>query len=65
MSTKATIYYNDNVHIYVELTPIEEETAWIEYRENGVFVQIEIMSFYDWCRLGFPDAGTIKNGGRG
>lgn len=61
MSTQATIYYNKNVHIYVELIPIDEQTVCIEYHENGVYVQVKIMSFDDWERLGFPLAGTIKN----
>ncbi len=55
MSTRATIWYSDENHIYIELL---DNTIHIEHEKGGVLVDVEIMPFEKWVELGFPKKTT-------
>jgi hypothetical protein len=53
MSTKATIFYDDenDVHIYEEMLTGE---VWVEVSRPGSYVNVRLMSLEEWLKYGFP-----------
>ena len=54
MSTRASIIYDEKsgVHIYDELL---DDNVYIEVEREGVEINIKIMPFNEWVKLGLPN----------
>lgn len=48
MSTRASLFYKDNIHVYEELL---DRTVHVEFQTQGAEVDIEIMTKEEWRKL--------------
>jgi hypothetical protein len=49
MSTRATIWYSEKIHIYEEL--LEDDFVHVEYDNDGVTINIPLMKIDEWKSL--------------
>lgn len=49
MSTRASLWYTDEVHIYEEL--LEDDAVYIELTRGGVVVNFKLMTLDEWNKL--------------
>jgi hypothetical protein len=49
MSTRASLWYTEEIHIYQEL--LEGDAVYIELERNGVLVNFKLMTMDEWRKL--------------